>query len=641
MTTRVLIVDPDITFAVGVKRALEQSGDYKVTAFANGQAAVELVRVEPQDVTIIDFNLSDMDVAALITALRGIQPDLFILVSPRTGVQIERLQSLDVQGSITKPYYARQLGPVIREAAAARNRLARKKTGPLTPPSSLVPNITSAPPPAAQPSVSPDFDAALAELPAIIPEPPVQADDTFRRHIAAMLPDKPATPAGLRKSLENVVLSDTPVSEEATIADLVTGKPLIDPPLDLAASNRIVEPPTEPDFATAALNALDTAPTQEFSLKTFVDQVEKETGTRLPGWAHSSADELDGPTLIEPAFVETALAESTPAPEELPTIAEVPSENPPAPTLPEILSDVPPQAPAALPPPPETAGLIVEAIAEIALNLTQLAMQSAARVTILTRNDQPIAVAGELSERAVAGIVETIRDAWQGTNEEGSALIRYIQVPGVGDFMLYSTQTVAEMKLSMLFPAETSLRIIRKQTRQLLDALERTPAAPPAESQAAKTLVSRPTEPRPPEGLREVPAETAAPTEEAPKPSEPVAPRAEGPLSAYAFVWLPAKDTLSTDQITLMNGWLDEAAAEHGWKIEHADVQPAHVNVGISIPANEAPSAAIEALMSATAARANIPELWADAYYIVPSDRPVTEQEIAQFASYRESAEAT
>ena len=127
MTIKVLIVDPDIAFTVPVKRALEQSGDFKVNLFVNGQAAVELLQREPQDVAVLDFNVDDMDIPGLIQALRAIQPGLFVLASPRTQEHVNQLPSLDVQGSITKPYLARQLVPVVREAVSARNRLAQKE----------------------------------------------------------------------------------------------------------------------------------------------------------------------------------------------------------------------------------------------------------------------------------------------------------------------------------------------------------------------------------------------------------------------------------------------------------------------------------------------------------------------------------
>src|SRR5258708_7902282 len=123
MTIKVLIVDPDISFIVPIKRALEQSGDYLVNIFANGNASVEAVQRESHDVAILDFHLDDMQLPELIKALRQAQPELFILTSPRTPQDIAQLPSLDAQGTITKPYYARQLGPVINEAIAARARL--------------------------------------------------------------------------------------------------------------------------------------------------------------------------------------------------------------------------------------------------------------------------------------------------------------------------------------------------------------------------------------------------------------------------------------------------------------------------------------------------------------------------------------
>src|SRR5258707_11426760 len=126
MSTRVLIVDPDIAFAVPVKRALEQAGNYSVSVFASAKAALELVQRQPQDVVVLDFHIDDMPLSTLIAALRVIQPGLFILTSPRTEAEVARLPALDSQGSITKPYYARQLEPVIRQAMAARSSLAKR-----------------------------------------------------------------------------------------------------------------------------------------------------------------------------------------------------------------------------------------------------------------------------------------------------------------------------------------------------------------------------------------------------------------------------------------------------------------------------------------------------------------------------------
>src|SRR5688572_29854456 len=128
MTIKVLIVDPDIGFAVPIKRALELSGDYDVRVFANGRAAIEMVQREPQVIAILDFAIIDMSLSELINELRMVQPELFILTSSRTATDIAQLPSLDAQGSITKPYLARQLIPVIKEAITAKTRLDIQQT---------------------------------------------------------------------------------------------------------------------------------------------------------------------------------------------------------------------------------------------------------------------------------------------------------------------------------------------------------------------------------------------------------------------------------------------------------------------------------------------------------------------------------
>jgi len=609
MVTKVLIVDPDITFAVGIKRALEQAGAYRVTAFANGQSALDLLRSDPPDVLVLDFNVADMDIAALIVRVREIQPSAFILVSPRTGDQIARMQSLDVQGSVTKPYLARQLIPVIRESVSAKARLAKAAQS-ITPPA-----IQSAP-----------QTVNSAQKNRLLSEPPIAPDDTFQRQVAASLPDKPATPSGLRKTLASVVANSSPTSESATVGDLISGKPLVDPPTGRSTAVP-ADLPEASAIATAALDTLYTMPIDTFTLKAYVEEVERQSGHSLTMPA-------------EPSFVESAagpMADPVSAP---PITTEPPAEPPIA--LAEAV-EVPLIEPPLIEPitPPEP-------IAATALRLTQLSVQLAARATVLTRDETVVATAGDLSDRAMAGIVETILQAWQNTTDESSALIRYVQVPGVGDFLLYSTQSVDALRLSMIFPAETPLRVIRKQAQQLIEALDKTDA-PPAESEADKTLLSRPTDLRPPEALR--PHEPISPTIITPAPAAdnaadgaaapiaPAAPRAQGPLSTYAFMWLPRRAELSTEQLTPMRAWLEESANAHSWQIEGIDVQPAYISLQISLAANETPGTAVETLMNATAERADVSDLWADAYYVAAPGRAVTQQEITQFMSYRREAE--
>ena len=190
MTIKVLIVDPDIAFTVPVKRALEQSGDFKVNLFVNGQAAVELLEREPQDVAVLDFNVDDMDIPGLIQALRAIQPGLFVLASPRTQEHVNQLPALDVQGSITKPYLARQLVPVVREAVSARTRLSQKER---------------------------EWDASLESRP--VTPPPESLTQTSPQQVPPEPPTQPSAPVStpnrtslIRPMAIEVTVETTPIS---------------------------------------------------------------------------------------------------------------------------------------------------------------------------------------------------------------------------------------------------------------------------------------------------------------------------------------------------------------------------------------------------------------------------------------------
>jgi CheY-like chemotaxis protein len=602
MATKVLLVDPDIDFAVGIKRALEQTSAYRVTTFVNGQAAVELVRAEQQDLAILDFEPGDTDISSLITALRNIQPGLFILVSPRSEAQIALVRALNVQGSITKPYLARQLIPVIREAMAARARLP--KQGRATPPAvvttTVVPEPANAAPQTPSAPVSPDFDAALAVLTSTTSEPPIQADDTFRQQIAALQGDKSATPAGLRKTLENFAVP--PADDNATLGELVNVIPQPTPSVDETFESAI--PPEPPAAEPSFIAALPPQPVSS---------------------ASSPAPE-EPLTELETPAVEPAIDES-PTPILRPTVeaAQVESSEAEAP-----------------PPAPETAS--IDPAAEAAAKLTHTAIGSAVRATILTRSGLVVSSVGDLSAHAISGVVEVITQVWQTADEgeEPDKLVprlRYIQVPGVGDFMLYSTRSIGELCLSMLFPAEMSLRLIRQQARKLIDSLEgdQLPeptgeAASPSEPEAARTLTSRPTEPRPPAELRAA-IEASSTTSSTALPT--------ATYSPYTLLWLPRAEYITPDISAHLSDWIQEAAAAHAWRVQESTTSAGCVTVRIDLPTDQLPGPATDALQRATAERAEQADLWGEGYYVIASERSVTPQEIEQFVSYGHAAKAS
>ena len=616
MITKVLLVDPSIGFAVGIKRALEQPGGYRVTTFANGQAALDLIRAEPQDVAILDFEPDDMDIASLIAGLRQLQPNLPVILAPRTDPQLARVPTLGVQNHINKPYLVRQLIPLIRETLAARFRytaaaLVSAQNEPDAAPVIELPIMHG----------SEDFTAALSELSEPGSERPTPPDNNFYRHLAAMQSGQPLTTAGLRKTLENFAMP--PTAEDSTLAEAI-GVSTISPP-----------PPAEPESATpdAAVAAVEQAEWPE---------------TAAPEPYYPVADLPESPA-AEP--LAEADSESEP-----PEADEYGTAN--KSSFVAALTAVPdPVADEALPDDDSDD----DSAAEIAARLTHLALESTAYATILTRAGALVASAGDLSPRAVAGVTEAITHIWQATDDGDAGSdsttpprIRYIQVPGVGDFALYSIRTIADLYLSVLFPADTSLGLIRQQARGLIAALEAASADSTSdsaaetidESEAARTLLSRPTELLVPNGLRESIAVSGLAAAHEPS-GEFAAESAEPPAlttiptvpySPYTLLWRPQADALDIEIAAQLPQWIQTTASARAWKVSESVVSAGCVMVRIDLPADQTPGGAIEALQRATAERADQADLWAESYYVIASERAVTPAEIALFVDYPRAA---
>jgi len=599
MVTKFLIVDPDMAFAIGIKRALEGSSGYTVTPFTSGAAALEFLQENPQDVALVDLNLIDMPIGVLGRAMHEQQTSLVLLASARSKEQLDGASLPNIYGTIIKPYYARQLLPLLQDALKSRSDTG---TRPATKQPESKPIILSGPPPvmpllAPKPDlaetqgmpVSADFDAALASLKPVITEPPLSADDTFRRHLAAMLPEKPATPAGLRQVLDSVDLSD-----EATIADVISGKPLTDPSPGSTPPNAPEEPPT---IAEAALDALDTIPMGEFTLDKFTQTVEKTSGVSMPEWVR------------EPGFVQDALVAAG--------------------------KDSPPTDPVQSDPVQSARSDAPDEVVQMAASLTQLTLGTAARATLLTRADALVAVAGDLGT-ATESVVAQINAAWSAGQTGESVLAKFIQVPGLGDFLLYSAHSVEDMRLSLLFPAETPMKTMRRLARQLLDRLERpdsaTAIAEPTVPDMERTLLSRPTDMRPPRSGNTGPLVAANVPPDAPV-SKPI----QAPKTMFGVLLLPRLNAFAPEALPLVPIWLTEACLEAGLYIEGVTAQVTYLTFQLGITQDATPGGAIRALMDATAARGGPSPLFADGYFIATPNRPVTQQEIASFIAFQKT----
>lgn len=318
----------------------------------------------------------------------------------------------------------------------------------------------------------------------------------------------------------------------------------------------------------------------------------------------------------------------------------------------------------------------MDVIAHAALQLTQYSLESSALGTMLTHNDYPVARTGEFSDASWDEVLEAIIAAWQDENESRTRIL-YRPISEIGDILLFSTRTVDDLTLTMIFGADTPLRIIRRQVTRLSDALaveseELTPPTPiqPIETQeavtlppplepapvieeetedfveespqeilqeeappAAKTQISRPTALRPPEKLKAV-------TEKVEKTI-----RAPGTYVGYACFWMLDDENLRLDP-TLTNAldrWIHRTANKHDWDVIDVEIGDSWINLHIEIPVKEIPSQVIYTFMQSTSqhltdlAKEDFhPDslIWATSYTITTPGRLLESYEIERFIHY-------
>src|SRR6185295_4135482 len=79
---KVIIADPNISFATVIADALTQMGAYNVTLAASGQEAQQFCAELKPDLVVVDVDLPDCQPADLIGQLRAIAPGLPVVLIP-------------------------------------------------------------------------------------------------------------------------------------------------------------------------------------------------------------------------------------------------------------------------------------------------------------------------------------------------------------------------------------------------------------------------------------------------------------------------------------------------------------------------------------------------------------------------------
>ncbi|MCE7948699.1 MAG: hypothetical protein DYG88_14850 [Chloroflexi bacterium CFX4] len=590
--TRILIIDPEIGFAVPIKQALEGIGRYRVNVFASSQAALELLAREPQDFAVIDAAIEDAHLPRLIETLQRLHPQLVIIMSRYADQPPAFAPETDVLPSLNKPYLARQLDALIRE----RNNSAAANTLP-----------------AAQQRTEPTY----------------QPDDTFMRAVAGI--EDGSTTLMLTET-DPLALSEPSLPPDATVRDLISGTQPLPSSMPPASLPELAEAPNE--TLVAAEVALEVALDDSVPLLDLVD--------RLAG----EAEKL--PPNTRPEWI---------APVPPPDSAPPPPRSAPSPSLEQTLSsdwrDTVQMAAQQHSTASASTHTAANPIAALALRFMQLTIDAAAKAAVLTREGEVIAVAtsGSLDEATRTLALREIERMWQGESSTPT-VFRPLQVNPETLYLLYSTRSVDDLILSLIFPGDTPMRVIRQVARQLHEAMARVPdlssteaapiapAAPPATlpeiteplttssappaaapdgvPEAAQTLHSRPTDLRPPQGLREA----------APPPPPPA------PPLAFTLALLPYEAPLAAEITEMLPRYLEEIAAAEAWQLEGLEIQPTHVSLQLSVPATLTPSVAAERLIRETTERTGSGALWLDACYIITPSRSLTQRELAEFLEY-------
>lgn len=251
-------------------------------------------------------------------------------------------------------------------------------------------------------------------------------------------------------------------------------------------------------------------------------------------------------------------------------------------------------------------------LAQIALNLTQVSLELSAEATILTRQNEIIALAGHLSNDDVLELRDTIQNDW--STEAQGARLRFVTLPSSGkEYMLYSTLTAGDLVLSMIFTGTTPLRLIRQQGQRLTQALQSVP-------------------------------------EPAPQPTPPAIPTTaivEDTLTreAYAFVWLlrDSNQRLNRSIARSITAGLTIQLQELGWRIQSIQANENYIYLLAEVPGEEPAHRIVRDLKQRSAEIAYAQDqsftpqmLWDDSYLVLTPGRELTLEEIHEFINFQQ-----
>jgi CheY-like chemotaxis protein len=141
MTPKILVIDRNTAFATMLKGMLEADGSYEVSVAQRGSDALALLQDERYVLTIVDMDLDpeDLDYHDLILQLREVRPSMRLMLIPLMGESLpSEVHELNIQGTLSKPFFVDDLLPSIEDALGKEVSQAASPPAPVPPPEPLV-----------------------------------------------------------------------------------------------------------------------------------------------------------------------------------------------------------------------------------------------------------------------------------------------------------------------------------------------------------------------------------------------------------------------------------------------------------------------------------------------------------------------
>lgn len=108
---RVLVINPKLNVAVGIKNAFDALGSFDARPFTSPLNALEYARTAPPDAAVLDLLIRSPGIAETTVVLRKLNPKIRLLL---TNAPDEAVEKLRADGVISLPARARDIEPMLR-----------------------------------------------------------------------------------------------------------------------------------------------------------------------------------------------------------------------------------------------------------------------------------------------------------------------------------------------------------------------------------------------------------------------------------------------------------------------------------------------------------------------------------------------